>query len=74
MTTKHIPLIWGKDDDAMYALIDYQKQVIQQVARMRPEDIGVVNELIEMYNEDPVGLCAKLGIAIVDSDQIPSDG
>lgn len=73
MTSKHVQLIWGKDDAAMYALIDYQKQVIQQVARMRPEDIGVVKELIDIYNEDPEGLRTKLGIAIVDSDQIPAD-
>lgn len=64
--------VWGADDKAMYALMEYQKKVIAQLVTMRPEDIGVVSELIEKYLLHPEEVLTRLEIQIVDSENVPA--
>jgi len=71
ITTDDIPLIWGIDDKAMYALLEYQKEVIQALSTMRPEDIGIVKEMIEMYKAHPRKVLNRLQIKIVTSSELP---
>jgi len=70
LTSKDLGAIWGIDDEAMYELIRYQRKVIEQLQTLRPEDIGVVMELIRKYKEEPETMLQINQIALVDSSII----
>jgi hypothetical protein len=55
----------------MYNLMEYQKKVISQLVTMRPENIGIVSELIEKYMEQPAKTLRRMEIKLVDSENIP---
>jgi hypothetical protein len=64
-------LIWGKDDKALYNLIDYQKGLFGKLAKLRPEDIGVISEIVDKYMEHPAKTLKRMEIKIVDSENAP---
>lgn len=60
-----IAAIWGVDDESMYKIMDYQKQFIKNVANMRPEHLGVINEIVELYKVESDKVLEVLNIKIL---------
>ena len=61
-----VPLVWGLDDKKMYMLMEYQSAFIRKLAAMRPEEAGVINEIINRYTESPEQVLQALGLQLVD--------
>lgn len=65
--SKDIADIWGIDDRAMYSLITAQRKVISELATLRPEDIAVIQAIIEKYKQTPAKILRRMELKIVDS-------
>lgn len=64
-TTRHTPLVFGVQDDVMYKLMDYQKNFIRAVLKLRPEDMGAIAEITVRYIENPEQTMEALGMAFM---------
>lgn len=62
-----VGLIFGIEDKKMYTMMDYIEQGIQDMALIRPEEIGIRNEIMAMLREQPEEVLAALNIKIVES-------
>lgn len=62
-TSQQTPRVFGVQDDVMYQLMDYQKNFIRAVLKLRPEDMGVIGEIVVQYIENPEAVLQALGMA-----------
>jgi len=65
--SKDADLILGIDDTMVYALQDNLPNLMRQCARLRPEYIGVVNEIINRLIENPQETLEYFQLNIVDN-------
>lgn len=62
-TTQQTPRVFGVEDEVMYQLMDYQKNFMKAVLKLRPEDMGVIAEITVRYIENPERVMQAMGIA-----------
>lgn len=70
-STGPLSAIWGNDDKGMYTIMEYQKQLLNKIALLKPEDAGVVSAMLDKYAENPEAVLKQLEIQLVDSDGVP---
>jgi hypothetical protein len=63
---KDLAAIWGVDDNAMYQILDQQKELIKRLSVTRPETWCMLIELLDMYEADKDGFLARNQICISD--------
>ena len=64
---RDMPEIFGVQDENLYLLMDYVKEGIQDMAIVRPEEIGIRNEIMAMFRETPEKVLDALNIGLVDT-------
>jgi len=69
-TEDDINRIWGIDDSAMYNIMDHQEELLKQISLMRPEECGVITEIIKRYQTSPAAFRAWLGVKIIESEKV----
>jgi len=66
MTGKDMALVWGEKDETLYTLLDYHKDMIENITGLLPEEADVVNAIIERYKENPESVKEFLQIQFVE--------
>lgn len=61
--------VLGIDNEALSNLMLHKKQLIQKIAKIRPEEKSGVNALLEAYLSAPSLTLHRLGIKIIDRDK-----
>jgi hypothetical protein len=64
--SKGIEMLWGVEDTAFYNLLDHQKSLLQQIAKIKPEQRALLNEIMKQFMNAPELTAHRLGIKIVD--------
>lgn len=71
--TKGVAAIWGVKDDTMYKIMDYYRNVAHKLHCVKPEDLGVIEALIDKYRENPEDICNFLNIQVVDDVPVQTE-
>lgn len=58
--------ICGIQDDALYAQMDYHRDLIRQLASIKAEDNGTIAVIIDEYKKAPEAVLNALNIKVVD--------
>lgn len=58
--------ICGIQDDALYAQMDYHRNLIRQVSAVRADENGIIALIIEEYLKKPEAVLEALKIQVVD--------
>lgn len=73
ITGKIVPDIWGVQDDTMYNIMDYYKELAHILARIEPSFMGVVIEVLKRLRERPEETAAMMGITMIEKPVISHD-
>lgn len=67
------PEVWAAKGLHLEALVDYVRQVAQEMATLLPEDMAVLLAMIAKYKADPERVQDFLGVAITDNPTLVAD-
>jgi len=64
--------VWDIKDQntTMYNLMEHQENVLKAIAVMRPEECGIILEMINRYKLAPEGIKSWLGIKIIEQEEV----
>lgn len=65
-TTAMMPLVFGVQDSTLYALMDSINELLQGVVSIKPEDVRVLNVMLETYRERPDEVLSFLDVEMID--------
>jgi len=70
-TEEDMNKVWDIKDQniTMYNLMEHQENVLRAIAVMRPEECGVILEMINRYKMAPEGIKSWLGIRIIEQEE-----
>lgn len=70
LTDEDLSKLWGIEDSSMYNLMGHQDTLLKQLAKMRPENYGVLVKMIERYNQNPAAFQVWLGEKIIEKEEV----
>ena len=67
VTGGDVDLIVGINDNALYHQMDYQKDLIREIASIKAEDNGIIAKIIQQYKKYPDEILEACKIKLVDT-------
>lgn len=61
--------VWSVNHEDMYQIMDYQKEMVEKIVKLRPEDSAAISAFIDRFIENPDHVLDLLQIRIVDKVQ-----
>lgn len=65
--TDQIGVLFGIDDAAMFDILEKKKELMKKLATLRPENKSGLNEIIDIYLNEPELTLYRLGVAVKKS-------
>ena len=70
VVTEDLAKVWHDDEMIVLNLLRHQEALIKKITNMRPEELIIIDQLIDAYRKNPKAFCENNPIFLKELDQI----